>query len=52
MKWDLQRNSGNPTKSVKVNELIKRVKKAEVRKECEASAAWHAMELSNRIRKT
>ena len=26
MKWDLQNNSRNPTKSVKVNELIKRIK--------------------------
>ena len=46
MKWYLQSNSGNPTKSVKVNELIKRVKKAEVRREGKASAARRAMELS------
>ena len=46
MQWDLQCNSGNPTKSVKVNELIKRVNKAEVRREGKASAARRAMELS------
>ena len=46
MKWDLQSNSGNPTKSVKVNELVKKVKNAEVRKEGKASAARRATELS------
>ena len=45
MKWDLQSNSGNSTKSVKVNEKIKRVKKAQVRREGKASAARRAMEL-------
>ena len=44
-KWSLQNNSGNPTKSVKVNELKKRVTKAEVRRERKASAARYAMEL-------
>ena len=46
MKWDLRSNSGNPTKSIKVNDLIKRVKKHEVRKEGKASSARRAMELS------
>ena len=46
MKWDLQNNSGNPTKSVIVNELIKRIKKAEVRREGKASAARRPMELT------
>ena len=32
MKWDLQSNSGNSTKSVRVKELIKKVKRAEVRR--------------------
>ena len=32
MKWDLQINSGNPTKPVIINELIKRVKKHKVRR--------------------
>ena len=27
MKWDMAKNAGNPTKSVVVNELIKRVNK-------------------------
>ena len=45
MKWDVQNRSGNPTKSILVNELIKRVKEHEVRKEGVASKARRAMEL-------
>ena len=33
MKWDLQSNAGNPTKSVLINELIKRVAKYTVKQE-------------------
>ena len=46
MKWDLQNNSGNPTKLVIVNDLIKRIKKEEVRREGKASAARRPMELT------
>ena len=46
MKWDMATNTGNPTKSVVVNELIKRVKKQEVRKQGKPSRAVRAMELS------
>ena len=45
MKWDVQNRSRNPTKSVLVNKLIKRVKKHKVRKEGVSSKARHAMEL-------
>ena len=45
MEWDLQNNSENTTKSVIVNELIKQVKKTEVRNEGKTSAAWRPMEL-------
>ena len=44
-KWNLQSNSRNPTKSIVVNELIKRVKKHEVKREGKASSARRAMEL-------
>ena len=37
--WDVRTKSGNPTKSVQVNDLIKAVKKAEVRKQGVASSA-------------
>ena len=49
MKQDLQSNSDNPTKSVKINELIKEVKKAEVRREDEASAVqqWNYQNFTN-----
>ena len=47
MKWDLQSNSGNPTKFMIVNELMKRVKKHEVRREEKASSVRHAKELPN-----
>ena len=41
--WDVQTNRGNPTKSVLVNELIKRVKKKEVRKQGTMSSARRPM---------
>ena len=41
--WDVQTNRGNPTKSVLVNELIKKVKKKEVRKQGTMSSARRPM---------
>ena len=38
VKWDLQGDSGNPTISVIINELIKRVKKHKIRREGKASS--------------
>ena len=46
MKWDFQNNSGNSTKSVKINETITRVKKHVVRREGKASSACCTMEMS------
>ena len=37
--WNVETRSGNPTRSVKVNELIKTVKKKEVRKEGKPTSA-------------
>ena len=45
MKWDQKNYSGNPQKSVTVNELIKRINIAEVRREGKDSAARRPMEL-------
>ena len=42
-KWNVESQSGNPTMSVAVNNLIKRVKKAEVRKRGKASNAKRDM---------
>ena len=44
--WDAQLERGNPTRSVEVNELIKLVKKKEVRKQGKQSAARRPMEQS------
>lgn len=44
--WNVETETGNPTKSVLVNELIKVVKKKEVRKEGKASSARRPMEQS------
>ena len=46
MKWDMATNIGNPTKSVVVNNLVKRVKKQDARKRGKPSRAFHAMELA------
>ena len=45
MKWDMATNTGNPTKSVIVNKLIKIVKQHEVRTQGKPLQALHAMEL-------
>ncbi len=42
--WNLLTNFENPTRSVEVNDLIKRVKKKEVRWQGKASQARHALE--------
>jgi hypothetical protein len=39
MSWNVLSNVGNPTKSIEVNDLIKAVKKKEVRKQGKASTA-------------
>jgi hypothetical protein len=39
MSWNVLGNVGNPTKSVEINNLIKAVKKKEVRKQSKASSA-------------
>jgi hypothetical protein len=39
MPWDVRSNSGNPTRSIPVNDVIKDVKKAEVRKQGRPSQA-------------
>ena len=39
MHWNVETEAGNPTKSVAVNELIKQVKKLEVRKQGKPSNA-------------
>ena len=46
MKWDFQSNSGNPTKSVIINELFKRVKQHKVRRESKVSSARWVIEIS------
>ena len=43
--WNVQTNSGNPTRSILVNDLIKKIKKMEVRKEGVTSKARRSMEL-------
>jgi hypothetical protein len=43
MSWDVRSNTGNPTKSVPVNDVIKDVKKAEVRKLCKPLQAKRDM---------
>ena len=45
MPWNARSLEGNPTKSVEVNNLIKRVKKNEVRKEGKPSSARRAMKM-------
>ena len=44
MQWNVETGTGNPTRSVQVNELIKWVKKLEVRKQGKASSARRAIE--------
>ena len=46
MTWNNQSNQGNPTRSSELNDLIKIVKKKEVRKQGKASCARRAMEIS------
>jgi hypothetical protein len=41
--WDCRNNTGNPTKSKEVNEIIKHVKKKEVRKQGKAPASKRAL---------
>lgn len=51
MSWDVRSNSGNPTKSIPVNDVIKDVKKAEVRKQGRPPKAKRDMK-RNEFRKT
>jgi hypothetical protein len=44
MSWNVLNNVGNPTKSIVVNDLIKAIKKREVRKQGKASAARRPLE--------
>ena len=44
--WDVLTNSGNPTKSVEINDLIKTVKKKEVRQQGKPSLARWPLEES------
>ena len=41
--WNVETKSGNPTKSIAVNSLIKKVQKMEVRKQCKASQVTRAL---------
>ena len=41
--WNVEAKSGNPTKSIEVNSLIKKVQKMEVRKQGKASQATRAL---------
>ena len=50
MTWDVQTGRGNPTCLVKVNELIKLVKKKEVWKQGKESSARRSMEQSEYIK--
>ena len=43
--WNVATETGNPTRSIPVNELIKRVKKEEVRKRGKATVARRPLEL-------
>ena len=43
--WNPIRSEGNPTRSVEVNDLIKKVKKAEVRKQGKPSSARRPLEM-------
>ena len=45
MSWNAETNQGNPTKSTEVNDLIKRAKKQEVRKQGKDSQARRVMHL-------
>ena len=44
--WNVASESGNPTRSIPVNELIKKVKKEEVRKRGKATVARRPLELN------
>lgn len=44
--WDVQNNRGNPTRSIKVNSLINKIKKEEVRKRGKKSVARRPFELN------
>src|SRR5690606_40529953 len=44
--WDVIRGEGNPTKSILVNEMIKNVKRFEVRKQGKPAQARRAFEFS------
>jgi hypothetical protein len=44
--WDVPNNSGNPTKSADINDLIKTVKKKEVQQQGKPSSAKSPLEES------
>ena len=44
--WDVRTRTGNPTKSAELNDLIKMIKKKEVRKQGSESKARRPLELS------
>ena len=44
--WNIGTNVGNPTKSVEVNNLIKKVQKMEVRKQGKASQATRPLTIA------
>ena len=46
MPWNAETNAGNPTRSIPVNNLIKQVKKQEVRKQGRKSCARRPMDIS------
>ncbi len=43
--WNVQMNTGNPTRSIPVNEIIKNVKKEEVRKRGKPTVVRRPLEL-------
>jgi hypothetical protein len=43
MHWNVMSQQGNPTKSIEVNDLIKKIKKAEVSKKGKKSSAQRAI---------
>jgi hypothetical protein len=43
MEWSRTREEGNPTRSIEINDLIKQVKKKEVRKQGAASKTRQPM---------
>jgi hypothetical protein len=49
VKWNVESQTGNPTMSVAVNELIKKIKKAEVRKQGKKSNAKRDLKVSQTV---